>query len=85
MAVTFIKRGIKKKLHKVGKFFADFSMNGTVYDLMKILIIILAKVWNFSRSFEQFLARTESGMQFRWPKEFLINNDLGYDVFQISK
>ena len=52
-------------------------MNGTVYDLMKILIIILAKVWNFSRSFEQFLARTESGMQFRWPKEFLINNDLG--------
>ena len=62
---------------KVGKFFDDFSMNGTVYDLMKILIIILAKVWNFSRSFEQFLARTESGMQFRWPKEFLINNDLG--------
>lgn len=65
---------------KVGKFFDDFSMNGTVYDLMKILIIILAKVWNFSRSFEQFLAAQpaeESGMQFRWPKEFLINNDLG--------
>ena len=64
---------------KVGKFFDNFSMNGTVYDLMKILIIILAKVWNFSRSFEQFLASSsaEPGMQFRWPKEFLINNDLG--------
>ena len=39
---------------------------------------------NFSRSFQRS-ARGESGMQFRWPKEFLINNDLGYDVFQISK
>ena len=48
---------------KVGKFFDDFSMNGTVYDLMKILIIILAKVWNFSRSFEQFLAAQQQSQE----------------------